>query len=729
MQASAGSSNEEKRLIRKVDDIRRSVFRTQSKKEQEQAIQECAKLIPSRYLEVNRSAISLLVNVFKDHDDLQATIINKAYDMAEEAQLEVRYQAIDFIVDLSRKSPKWTSRNADVLIQLLAAESEDAGKIYQSITSHLAIEPAATLRTLCRFLDPADPDINTTPELRNKLYTYLIAQDFAHLSTPILQGFREGLIKAIPSSSFTELSVIIHDLLLPYLAPTDRGTPIVKALLRRALAFLKVEPFDSVVFMGITKGTRNVVIKLGSPLELRLELLSFFSEVLAHLVRFDSQAQMEFLKFLGENLDLPLDDLDPTSENLYLECRNKVAADLKGWAKVLLTCRDQLWETAVPLLQTVLDKRRDDPQWQPDTIPQDIKAVRTTPQTVASTMQLPSRATGVPAGVQPLKSYGPPPKRKAEEQLVRPNDPPSSTPSTMMGIRGAATSLPRNGDARPPIRTQTSRDVPPASLLQRLALDRTPSVSKVGTDSDGADGKDNERPSKRRRQDEGAASAPPVISRPGSLLSRIHNASSSSGPPTPKSTPQSPVMPTPAPVGGLKIGGIASVQNSSKFSPSEARSAQSAPPTPVPTASASTTEPPRSARREISLRGAAAAQGNGQRNRTVSASAAAESEIDLPPRPAGLSIKGASSALATGLPGKLGFQKALAGLVKPDSLPQRPRDVFPQAPTQAQPTPPIRPPVKKQQSGASLLSRFSDSPGPLHQAKSRGSLADRMDLG
>lgn len=32
MQASAGSSNEEKQLIRKVDDIRRSVFRTQSKK-------------------------------------------------------------------------------------------------------------------------------------------------------------------------------------------------------------------------------------------------------------------------------------------------------------------------------------------------------------------------------------------------------------------------------------------------------------------------------------------------------------------------------------------------------------------------------------------------------------------------------------------------------------------------------------------------------------------------
>lgn len=150
-----------------------------------------------------------------------------------------------------------------------------------------------------------------------------------------------------------------------------------KALLRRALAFLKVEPFDSVVFMGITKGTRNVVIKLGSPLELRPELLSFFSEGLAHFVRFDSQAQMEFLKFLGENLDPPLDDLDPTSENLYLECRNKVAADLKGWAKVrwstqpfsnmvtsvrrqvLLTCRDQLWETAVPLLQTVLDRVSD----------------------------------------------------------------------------------------------------------------------------------------------------------------------------------------------------------------------------------------------------------------------------------------------------------------------------------------------------------------------------------
>lgn len=150
-----------------------------------------------------------------------------------------------------------------------------------------------------------------------------------------------------------------------------------KALLCRALAFLDAEPFDSAVFMAVTKGTRNVVLKLGSPLELRLELLSFFSEVLSRLVRFDLQAQMEFLKFLGENLDLPLDDLDPTSENLYLECRNNVAAELKGWAKVrcstqpfsnmvtsvrrqvLLTCRDQLWETAVPLLQTVLDRVSD----------------------------------------------------------------------------------------------------------------------------------------------------------------------------------------------------------------------------------------------------------------------------------------------------------------------------------------------------------------------------------
>ncbi|KIO32254.1 hypothetical protein M407DRAFT_112083 [Tulasnella calospora MUT 4182] len=89
MQPAAGSSSEEKRLIRRVDELRRAVFRTQSKKEQDDAIQECAKLIPSQYLEVNRSAISLLVNVFKEHDDLQPTIINKAYDMAEEAQLEV----------------------------------------------------------------------------------------------------------------------------------------------------------------------------------------------------------------------------------------------------------------------------------------------------------------------------------------------------------------------------------------------------------------------------------------------------------------------------------------------------------------------------------------------------------------------------------------------------------------------------------------------------------------
>ncbi|KAG8914582.1 hypothetical protein FRC00_012347, partial [Tulasnella sp. 408] len=639
MQSAAGSSSDEKRLIRRLDELRRQVFRTQNKKEQENAIQECAKLIPSQYLEVNRSAISLLVNVFKDHDDLQATIINKAYDMAEEAQLEVRYQAVDFIVDLSRKSPKWTSRNADVLIQLLAADSEDADKIYQSITSHLTIEPAATLRTLCRFLDPADPDINTTPELRSKLYTYLVAQDLGRLDRSILQGFREGLVKAIPSSSFTELSVMIHDLLLPYLAPNEQELPLVKALLQRALAFLKTSPFDSAAVMGVTKGARNLVTKLGSPIALRLELLSFFSapEVLSDRVRFDAQAQMEFLKFLGESLDVPMNDLDQASEDLYFEYRNNVADDLKGWAKVLLTCRDQLWETAVPLLQTVLDRRREDPQWQPDTsalerlgdrlsspnlpqallqqtklaklIVEDINAVRTAPQTVPKVAQPPARSTAAPPGVQPLKSYGPPPKRKAEDPLVRPKDPLSQTSPGLMGIKGAATNPPKNGDARPLVRTLSSRDAP-ASLLQRLALDRTSSsssVSKGDADSDNPDGKAHERPSKRRRQEEGTAGAP--APKPGSLLSRIHQPGSSSGAPGSKPAQQSSTVPTPASTGG-KLG-LASVQNGSNPLSPHSRSAASAPPTPISAAVASTNEPTQRARGEISFRGAAAAAAQG----------------------------------------------------------------------------------------------------------------------
>ncbi|KAG8920963.1 hypothetical protein FRC01_000513 [Tulasnella sp. 417] len=641
MQSAAGSSSEEKRLIRRVDELRRAVFRTQHKKEQENAIQECAKLIPSQYLEVNRSAISLLVNVFREHDDLQATIINKAYDMAEEAQLElrwgvlgpplglplnapsplspdcpysslqVRYQAVDFIVDLSRQSPKWTSRNADVLIQLLAADSEDADKIYQSITSHLTIEPAATLRTICRFLDPADPDINTTPELRSKLYAYLVAQDLGRLDRPILQGFREGLIKAIPSSSFTELSVMIHDLLLPYLVPNEQELPLINALLQRALAFLKVPPFDSAAVMGVTKGARNLVIKLGSPIALRLELLSFFSapEVLSSRIRFDPQVQTELLKFLGESLDIPMNDLDDASENSYLEYRNNVADDLKGWAKVLLTCRDQLWETAVPLLQTVLDRRRDDPQWQPDggalerlgdrlsspNLPQavlqqtklakliinDINAVRTVPQIAPRATQPAPRPAAVPPGVQPLKSYGPPPKRKAEDPPMRPKDPPTQPPAAMMGIKGAAAGSARNGDARPPIKAQASRDAPPASLLQRLALDRTSSsssVSEASGDPSNPGGKAHERPSKRRRQDEGADESAPA-SRPGSLFSRIHQPSSSPGTPTSKQAQPSSPVPTPASASG-KIG-FASAQNGSNPLSAHARSTASAPPTPV----------------------------------------------------------------------------------------------------------------------------------------------------
>ncbi|KIO32256.1 hypothetical protein M407DRAFT_112106 [Tulasnella calospora MUT 4182] len=555
---------------------------------------------------------------------------------------------------------------------------------------------------------------------------------------------------------------MIHDLLLPYLAPGEHELPLVKALIQRALTFLKTAPFDSAAVMGVAKGARELVIKLGSPIALRLELLSFFSapEVLSCRVRFDPQVQMELLKFLGENLDVPMNDLNHASEELYLGYRNNVADDLNGWAKVLLTCRDQLWETAVPLLQTVLDKRRDDPQWQADigalerlgdrlsspNLPQavlqqtklakliieDINAVRTAPQIVPKATQPPARPGAVPPGVQPLKSYGPPPKRKAEDSLVRPKDPPAQTPQAMVGIKGAATISPRNGDARPPIKRQASRDIPPASLLQRLALDRTlssSSVSKADADSDNADGKAHDRPSKRRRQEEGAASAP--TSKPGSLFSRIHQPSSSPGTPTSKPAQQSSTLPTPASASSVKSGGIASVQNGSNPLSPHARLAASAPPTPVPAAVPSTSGPPQRAPGEISLRGAAAAatQGGGQRNRTVSASATASSEVDLPPRPTGLSIKGASSVLAAGPPGKLGFQKALAGLGKTDSLPQRPRDVLPPAPSQAQPTPPARPPIKKQQSGASLLARFSDSPIPQRQLKSRGSLADRMDLG
>lgn len=129
---------------------------------------------------------------------------------------------------------------------------------------------------------------------------------------------------------------MIHDLLIPYLAPNEQELPLVKALLQRALAFLKTAPFDWAAVMGVAKGARNLVIKLGSPIALRLELLSFFSapEVLSGRVRFDPQAQMELLKFLGESLDVPMNDLDQASEDLYLEYRNNVADDLKGWAKV-----------------------------------------------------------------------------------------------------------------------------------------------------------------------------------------------------------------------------------------------------------------------------------------------------------------------------------------------------------------------------------------------------------
>ncbi|KAG8981471.1 hypothetical protein FRB90_007231, partial [Tulasnella sp. 427] len=581
--------------------------------------------------------------------------------------------------------------------------------------------------------------------------------NLAQLNQPALQGFHEGLVKAIPSSSFTELSIIVHDLLIPYLAPGDQGLPLVKALLQRALIFFKTSPSDWAAAMGVTKGARNVVIKLGSPNDLRLELLSFLTkpEVIACRVRLDLQGQIELLKFLGENLDMPLDELDPESENYYLASRNNVADDLKGWAKILLTCRDQLWETAVPLLQTVLDRRRDDPQWQPDAaalerlsdrlsspnLPQavmqqtklakliieDINAVRPAPPKITKETQAPARSTVAPPGVQPLKSYGPPPKRKAEDPSPGPKIPLTSTPPSTIGIKGAAANPPRNVDARPPIRPQASRDTPPASLLQRLALDRTPSSSPVSkTDSGMAEGKDTERPNKRRRHDEGTAStSPPTLSKPTSLLSRMNSTSGSPGIPLSKSNPQVSIVPTSAPVSGLTIGGAASNPNGSKASPSTA----SAPPTPVSSVGIPPSGPPQGIRAEISLRGAAAAaasQATTQRNRTVSDSAAGASEGALPPKPVGLSIKGASTISpptpAAGPPGQLGFQKALAGLGKTDSLPPRPRDI----PPPAQPTQSVRPSAKKQQS---LLARFSDSPTPQQQTKGRASLADRMDLG
>lgn len=90
--------------------------------------------------------------------------------------------------------------------------------------------------------------------------------------------------------------------------------------------------------MGVTKGTRNVVIKLGSPYALRLEFLSFLSspELLNSRPRFDPQDQMDLLKFLGETLDLPLNDMNAAQESVYIRNRNSVADDIKGWAKVRL---------------------------------------------------------------------------------------------------------------------------------------------------------------------------------------------------------------------------------------------------------------------------------------------------------------------------------------------------------------------------------------------------------
>ncbi|KAG8902497.1 hypothetical protein FRB99_004398 [Tulasnella sp. 403] len=697
-------------------------------------IRECAELLPSQYPSVNKKVTTYLAETFPDFEDLQETIINAAYDMAEEPKPEVRYDGIKFIVTLSKRVASWARRNVDVLIQLFALEDpEDVQRLNDALETHMVLDPTSTLRVLCSYLDlSSNHSVSPTPELRSKILAFLVLcktkdSHLKNANSTAAQEYRHAMLQALPKTSSTELKIIVDDLLLPFPQPNEFLESLMETVLDKALEMVTSGTSPTAEdITTVTETAYRIYTKLGSPAQTRLLLLAFYSslQMLTAGWQYPPAEKIVFTERLAEAVDIKLEQVNPKDHTMFIACSGRIADACVQWTRVLLTCKDQLWKSSLPLLRTVLSRRQAEPNWKPDEAALQRIMDRITSPLLPQAVQVYTReARSI------VKDILEPPKPRITQTLLPSTAPTTSTTEKVLPP-AKRKSLPTTAEpgpsARPvplinrtgpqlaaPFPLPAPRDIaqsqPPQSLLQRLSIAApSPSSTKFESTSGSASPMDStldidaDRPAKKQKRNDDRKATPL------SLLARMSNGADAQAN-TADITPQAKAPVLRPPVALAKAASSsAHGQTVTYVKPATPMGVQR--PTSSTTQITSTSQNTlasqkngQSAAPALSILGAAGSR----------ATKLPESTTDTP-KPSGLSIKGAAGARPGG--GSL-FSQAVAGLGKaPVSDASRPIEKLPS-----------RPLLSK--SGSSLLARLTDGDQPMDTGQSYTELDAAGDAG
>ncbi|KAG8985673.1 hypothetical protein FRB93_005742 [Tulasnella sp. JGI-2019a] len=365
----------------------RNAHRSQAVDTRRSAIQDVCKLLPSNYASINKQATTFLVNLFPNFTDLQETIINVAYDMveAEESQREVRYAGYKFISALTKKVPSWARRNVDVLVQLLALdEPEDLRQLNDALADHIDVDPTLTLTVLCMYLKIGNEksSVASTEDLRAKILSFLqqcTSKDhyIKDPNSPAGSEYRIGILNALPTALISEARIMVENLLLSIPLSQDNAGSLMEVLIEKAHSLLqsKLEnrenatvSFEDVI--TISELSHKVFDATVCPSEPALLALAFYSslEILSIRPQLPSADQVLLVQRMADYSRVTFDRLQQLDQSLYVPSRDRVAGDCPSWAKVILTCKDQLWVSAIPLLKVVLQRCQDDASWKPNDV-------------------------------------------------------------------------------------------------------------------------------------------------------------------------------------------------------------------------------------------------------------------------------------------------------------------------------------------------------------------------
>ncbi|EAU91640.2 hypothetical protein CC1G_09322 [Coprinopsis cinerea okayama7 len=192
---------------------------------------------------------------FSDDPEQGEQAINAIYDLCEDQSSQVRIEGYKAISEISRLDNRLLKRNADVLLQLLQSdEPEEVVVVKKALVNHVKMGPEVTLGVLCDQLSTVeeglDEEEKAIRERLRKLVCNFLQEDMGSLiesdgtnqgddlEEVILRSFRE----VVPKLEIPTIERIVKDLVLKlpiFQSPSDRGKPLVDALLERALLELR----------------------------------------------------------------------------------------------------------------------------------------------------------------------------------------------------------------------------------------------------------------------------------------------------------------------------------------------------------------------------------------------------------------------------------------------------------------------------------------------------------